>query len=122
MAIRDKTAAFLSQLGANVSPALAQVGGKAAQAGASAMGQFGNQLANMGAPVGAVTGLQTGGAALNAMGQAGQAMLGAGLLGAGALGLGAAGAAIARGNKQRKERLAGQNLGAQLGVQMPIVY
>ena len=122
MAIRDKAAAFLSQMGANVSPVLAQVGGKAAQAGASAMGQFGNQLANMGAPVSAVTGLQSGGAALNAMGQAGQAVLGASLLGAGALGLGAAGAAIARGNKKRKERMAGVDLGAQLGVQMPIVY
>jgi hypothetical protein len=122
MAIRDKTAAFLSQMGANVSPALAQVGGRAAQAGASAMGQVSNQLANMGAPVSAVTGLQSGGAALNAMGQTGQAVLGASLLGAGALGLGAAGAAVARGNRKRKERLAGKELGAQLGVQMPIVY
>ena len=121
MAIRDKAAAFLSQMGANVSPALAQVGGKAAQAGAATMGQVSNQLANMGAPVSAVTGLQSGGAALNAMGQTGQAVLGAGLLGAGALGLGAAGAAVARKSKQ-KPRVAGQNLGAQLGVQMPIVY
>jgi hypothetical protein len=121
MDIGNKAANLLSQLGANISPALTQIGGRAAQAGASAMGQLGNQLANMGAPVGAVSGLQAGGSALNALGQTGRAALGAGLLGAGALGLGAIGAAVARKGKQ-KDRMAGQNLGTQLGVQMPIIY
>jgi hypothetical protein len=137
MAIRDKVAAFLGQMGANVSPALNQVGGKAAQVGANVAQVGANVLADAGdaafrqgrllgavTPVlsGASNAMHAGSQALGNMGQAGQTALGASLLGAGALGLGAAGAAVAYGNKKRKERVAGQNLGAQLGVQMPIVY
>ena len=47
--------------------------------------------------------------------------VGAGVVGAGALGLGAAGAALLRKGKE-KARMAGRDLGTQLGVQMPIVY
>jgi len=137
MAIRDKTAAFLSQMGANISPALTQVGEKAAQVGANVAQRGANVLADAGdaafkqgrllgamtpALSGASNAMHVGSQVLDNIGQAGQAALGASLLGAGALGIGAAGAAIARGNKQKKERLAGQNLGAQLGVQMPVVY
>jgi hypothetical protein len=136
MAIRDKTAAFLSQLGANVSPALGQVGAKAAQVGANVAQGGANVLADAGDAafrqgrlLGAMTpalssvsnAMHAGSQALGNMGSAGQVALGAGLLGAGALGLGATGAAIARKGKE-KPRVAGQNLGAQLGVQMPIVY
>lgn len=83
------------------------------------MGQVGNQLANMGAPVGAVTPLQSGGAALNAMTPGAQTALGYGALGAGTLAAAAAAAAVQQQGKKKRARVAGQNLGAQLGVQMP---
>jgi hypothetical protein len=49
-----------------------------------------------------------------------QTMLGYGALGAGTLAAGAAAAAIS--NVGKKKRMAGQNLGAQLGVAMPPQY
>jgi hypothetical protein len=115
MAIRDQAAAFLSQL----NPAMQAAGSDIARKGASAMGQFGNQLANMGAPVGVATGLQSGGAALNAMGPGAQTALGYGTLAAGTIATGATAAAVSQLGKKNRERLAGKNLGAQLGVQMP---
>lgn len=49
-------------------------------------------------------------------------MLGAGALGAGVLGAGALGlAAVKAGKKSKEERMAGHNLGQQLGVNMPRV-
>jgi hypothetical protein len=56
------------------------------------------------------------------MGPGAQTALGYGAAGAGALAAGAAAAAVMRAHKDKKERMAGQNLGAQLGVQMPGVY
>lgn len=133
MAIRDKAAAFLGQLGAQVGPALGQIGSAVGTAVAGNPG-----LAQMAVTPSGVahrvdipptTGL------LGAVGlpqaahsvqyhmqkpQVAQAV-GAGVVGAGALGLGAAGAALSRRGKE-KPRMAGRDLGAQLGVQMPIVY
>ena len=126
MEIRDKAAAFLGQLGANVSQMPIKIGSKVTQAGASAMGQLSNQIANSdafaNAQMNAMTGLQAGGAALNSMGPRGLGAIGGGLLGLGAgvgIQAGAAAAGIMQARKGKKERLAGQNLGAQLGVQMP---
>jgi hypothetical protein len=136
MAIRDKAVAFLTQLGANVSPVLGQVGAKAAQVGSNVAQSGANVLADAGDAafkqgrlLGAMTpglssvsnAMHSGSQALGNMSPTGQTAIGAGLLGAGALGLGAAGATLARKGKD-KPRVAGQNLGAQLGVQMPIVY
>ena len=103
-----------------------KIGSKVTQAGASAMGQLSNQIANSdafaNAQMNAMTGLQAGGAALNSMGPRGLGAIGGGLLGLGAgvgIQAGAAAAGIMQARKGKKERLAGQNLGAQLGVQMP---
>jgi hypothetical protein len=120
MAIRDKAVAFLSQL----NPAMQTGGANIGQLGANVLQQGANVLADASDRF-----LPNASNMLNASSQnllnmrpGAQAALGYGALGAGALTAGAAGAALARGNKKRKERLAGQNLGAQLGVQMPIVY
>jgi len=134
MAIRDKAAAFLGQLGAQVGPKLGQIGSAVGTAVAGVPGKaqmaqdpFGGYHRQVIPPTHGL---------LGAMGlpQVAQNMqvqmlnpqvaqnVGAGVLGAGALGLGAAATAIARGNKKRDERMAGRDLGAQLGVQMPIVY
>jgi hypothetical protein len=125
--VRSSTADFLRGLGiqqpniaGSVGQVAQQVGRQAVQKVAPMMGQVSNQFANMGL-TGAATGLQAGGAALNSMGAGGLSTLGGGLLGAGVLGAIGAGAALAHKSKQ-KERMAGQNLGAQLGVQMPGAY
>jgi hypothetical protein len=131
MDIRDKTAAFLGQLGAKVGPQLGQIGSAVGTAvagvpGKSQMAQDpwgGHHRQVIPSTQGLLGAIGMPQAAQNVQvqmlnPQVAQAV-GAGVVGAGALGLGAAGAVIARGNKKRKERLAGQNLGAQLGVQMP---
>ena len=133
MAIRDKTAAFLGQLGAQVGPKLGQIGSAVGTAVAGvpgkaqmAQGPFGHYREVIPPTHGLLGAMGLPQAAQNVQVQMLNPQVarsvGAGVVGAGALGLGAAGAAIARGNKKKKARLAGEDLGAQLGVQMPIVY
>lgn len=132
MAIRDKAAAFLGKLGAQVAPGVQTVGANIAGQGAGILQQGANVLADAGDAAfrrGGVTGnvqlplsgasnmLHAGSQNLLGMGPGGQTALGYGGIGTAALAAGITGA-----RKKRKERLAGQNLGAQLGVQMPIVY
>jgi hypothetical protein len=130
MAIRDQVAAFLSQL----NPAMQAYGADIASKGAGILQKGANTLATTGVAaslqnpligktvpglVNASNLLYSGGQSLGGLNPNQQTALGYGAVGAGALGLGAAGATVARGNRKRKERLAGQDLGAQLGVQMP---
>jgi hypothetical protein len=139
MAIRDKAAAFLGKLGAQVTPAAQTVGAGLARQSAGILQQGANVLADAGDAAfrrGGVTGnvqmplsgasnmLHAGSQNLLGMGPGGQTALGYGGIGTAALAAGTAAAAagITGARKRRKERLAGQNLGAQLGVQMPIVY
>ena len=137
MAIRDKTAAFLSKLGAQVTPVAQTVGADLARQGAGILQQGANVLADTGDAAfrrGGLTGnvqppltgvsnmLHTGSQNLLGMTPGGQTALGYGGIGTAALAAGTAATGIAGARKKRKERLAGQNLGAQLGVQMPIVY
>jgi len=137
MAIRDKTAAFLGKLGAQVAPGVQTVGADLARQGAGILQQGANVLADAGDAAfrrGGVTGnvqlplsgasnmLHAGSQNLLGMGPGGQTALGYGGIGTAALAAGTAAAGITGARKKRKERLAGQNLGAQLGVQMPIVY
>lgn len=71
-------------------------------------------LGAMGMPQAALN-MQTAMANPNAARALGAGAIGAGILGAGALGV----AAANQMRKKEKERMAGQDLGAQLGVQMP---
>jgi hypothetical protein len=133
MTIRDKAAAFLGQLGSQVGPKLGQIGSAVGTAVAGvpgkaqmSQGPFGHYREVIPPTHGLLGAMGLPQTAQNVQVQMLNPQVaqnvGAGVVGAGALGLGAAGAAIARGNKKRKARLAGQDLGAQLGVQMPIVY
>ena len=137
MAIRDKTAAFLGKLGAQVAPAVQTVGADLARQSAGILQQGANVLADAGDAAfkrGGVAGnvqpplssasnmLHSGSQNLLGMGPGGQTALGYGEIGAAALAAGTAAAGIRGARKKRKARLAGQELGAQLGVQMPIVY
>jgi len=144
MAVIDKAAAFLSQLKglpqamgsavSQVNPAMQTVGSDIARQGASALQQGANVLAGVGDAAfrrGGVTGnvqpsltnvsnmLHAGSQNLLNMGPGGQTALGYGGTGVAALAAGTAATGIMRARKDKKERLAGQNLGAQLGVQMP---
>ena len=133
MAIRDKAAAFLGQLGAQVGPTLGQIGSTVGTAVAGTPGKAKAAIDAYGVAAKFIEPPTTG--LLGAVGlpQLAQRLqynlqdpmiakaIGAGVVGAGALGLGAAGAAISRRGKE-KPRMAGRDLGAQLGVQMPIVY
>lgn len=137
----ERTSAFLSQL----SPVVKEAAGnsmsqmrtfvkQAQQPTAQFLGQVGTATGSMLSGTPTPTTYQGGinpGGLLGAVGMKGAAsqlqaamqnpqtaqMLGAGVLGAGVLGLGAAGVAAAMAN--RRGRKAGQNLGAQLGVNMP---
>ena len=138
MAIRDKAAAFLGQLGAQVNPAMQTVGTGLAQQGSGILQQGANVLADAGDAAfrqggmmgnvqlplsGASNMLHAGSQNLLNMAPGGQVALGYGGLGtAAALAAGTAAAGVSAARKNKKERLAGKNLGAQLGVQMPIVY
>ena len=133
MAIRDKVASFLGQLGAQVGPKLGQIGSAVGTAVAGVPGKaqmaqssFGHHREIIPPTYGLLGAMGLPQAAQNVQVQMLNPQVaqnvGAGVLGAGALGLGATGAAIAYGRKKKKERVAGQNLGSQLGVQMPIVY
>ena len=142
MAVIDKVAAFFSQ----TSPATAMetLGAGIARQGASALQQGANKFATTGVAVSlldqamkakqnpligkAASGLasasnllHSGGQSLGNMSPSQHTSLGYRTVGAGLLGLGAADLyAVARqSRKDKKEHLAGQNLGAQLGVQMP---
>jgi hypothetical protein len=133
MAAIDKAAAFLSQL----NPAMQASGANIAQLGANALQQGANKFATTGVAASlqnpligkAVPGLvnasnllYSGGQSLGNMSPGQQTALGYGAVGAGALAAGAAGAAAVRAHKGKKERMAGRDLGAQLGVQMPGAY
>ena len=134
MPIRDKVAAFLGQLGAQVGPTLKQIGSTAGTVVAGVpgkaqmtLGPFDRYYREVIPPTYGLLGA----VGLPQVAQNVQVQMlnpqvaqnvGAGLLGAGALGLGAAGAAIARKNNQKKERFAGQKLDAQPDSQVPIVY
>ena len=137
MTIRDKAAAFLGQIGAQVGPAMQATGANLAQQGSGILQQSANMFAEAGDAAfrrGGMMGnaqlplsnasnlLHAGSQNLLGMGPAGQTALGYGGIGAATLAAGAAAAGIAGARKNKKERLAGSELGAQLGVQMPIVY
>jgi hypothetical protein len=143
MAITDKVAAFLSKVKANAGT----IAGTSGTAAGEALGQIGTAtgalLSGMPAPttyygktnvVASEGGINPGGL-LGAVGMKGAAanlqaayqdprvaqMIGAGVVGAGALGAAGAGVMAHRAVKGHKARMAGQNLGAQLGVGMPSV-
>ena len=133
MAIREKAAAFLSQ----INPAMQSVGADIASQGAAALQKGANVLADVGDAAfrqggmlgrvqpplsGASNVMHAGSQNLLNLGPGGQAALGLGGIGTAALAAGTAATGIAGAQKKKKERLAGKNLGAQLGVQMPIVY
>jgi hypothetical protein len=134
MAIRDKAAAFLSQL----NPAMQTVGADIAGRGAGVLQKGANVLADVGDAAfrqggmmgsmqpslsGASNMMHAGSQNLMNMGPGGQTALGLGGIGtAAALAAGTAATGIAGAHKKKKERMAGRDLGAQLGVQMPIVY
>lgn len=137
MAVIDKAAAFLSQLGTKITPAVQTVGGDLARQGAGILQQGANVLADVGDAAfrrGGVTGnvqpslsnasnmLHAGSQNLLNMGPGGQTALGYGGIGTAALAAGTAATGIMRARKDKKARMAGQNLGAQLGVQMPGAY
>lgn len=130
MAVIDKAAAFLSQL----NPAMQTVGADIARQGAGVLQRGADKFATTGVAaslqnplisktvpglVGASNFLYSGGQSLGNMSPGQQTALGYGAAATGALAAGTAAAGIMRARKDKKERLAGQNLGAQLGVQMP---
>lgn len=133
MAIRDQAAAFLSQL----NPAMQSVGANIASKSAGVLQKGANVLADVGdvafkqggmmgrvqPPLsGASNVMHAGSQNLLNMGPGGQAALGLGGLGTAALAAGTAVTGIASAQKKKEKRMAGRDLGAQLGVQMPIVY
>lgn len=138
MAAIDKAAAFLSQL----NPAMQTVGADIARQGAGVLQQGANKFATTGVAVSlldqamkakqnpligntasglasASNLLHSGGQSLGNMSPGQQTALGYGAAAAGALAAGTAAAGIANARKGKKKRMAGQDLGAQLGVQMP---
>ena len=130
MAIRDKVAMLVSQL----NPVMQVAGANVAGSGANVLQQGANVLADAGDAAfkrgGAMSNVQpplssasnmlrSGSLNLLGMGPGGQTALGYGALGAGTLVAGATAGAVASQAKKKRARLAGQNLGAQLGVQMP---
>jgi hypothetical protein len=137
MAIGDRAAAFLSQVGSAINPSLQTFGANIASGGARTLQKGANVLADVGDAAfrqGGVMGnvqpslsnasniLHTGSQNLFNMTPEAQAALGYGGVGAAALTAGAAATGIARTRRSKKERMSGQNLGTQLGVQMPIIY
>jgi hypothetical protein len=124
-----------------VNPAMQAGGANIARLGANALQQGANVLANAGdaafkrsqmssftrSPAdvllsslpGVSNTLHAGSQNLLNMGPGAKTALGYGAAATGALAAGTAAAGIMRARKGKKERLAGQNLGAQLGVQMP---
>jgi hypothetical protein len=137
MAIGDRAAAFLSQVGAAINPGLQTFGTNIASGGARALQKGANVLADVGDAAfrqGGVIGnvqpslsnvsniLHAGSQNLFNMTPAAQAALGYSGAGAAALAAGAAATGIAHTRKNKKERMSGQNLGTQLGIQMPIIY
>lgn len=137
MAIADRAAAFLSQMGSNVTPMLAKVGGTAAKAGANVAQSGANLLADVGdaalrknkllgqmtaALPAASNALHASSQMLSNIGQTGQVGLGASVLGTGVLGVGAVAGLSAMQHQRYQQRKAGQELGAQLGVAMPPKY
>jgi len=130
MAVIDKAAAFLSQL----NPAMQTVGADIARQSAGVLQRGADKFATTGVAaslqnplisktvpglVGASNFLYSGGQSLGNMSPGQQTALGYGASATGALAAGTAAVGIMRARKDKKERLAGQNLGAQLGVQMP---
>ena len=107
MGVADKAATFLAGLQGQAAPAIQQLNQFAQKSGeqiantvATSFGQVHNQMQNM-APMG-------------------QMALGYGAMGAGLLGAAALAGSLRPGKQQ--QRLAGQYLGAQLGVPMPPQY
>ena len=137
MAIRDQVNAFLGQLGTQVGPAVQRVGKDLAQHGSGLLQRGANVLADAGDAAfrqggmmgrvqpslsGASNVMHAGSQNLLNMGPGGQAALGLGGIGTAALAAGTAATGIAGAHKKKKERVAGKNLGAQLGVAMPGAY
>lgn len=133
MSIRDQAAAFLLQLNPAVQSVGANIATKSAgvlQKGANVLADVGDAAFKQGGMIGSaqpsLSGmsnvLHSGSQNLLNLGQAGQAALGLGGIGTAALAAGTAATGVAGSGKKKKERMAGRNLGAQLGVQMPIVY
>jgi hypothetical protein len=130
MAIRDKVAMLVSQLSPMMQAAGANVassGANALQGGALALAGAGDAAFRQGGVIGnallplsgASNLLHSGSQNLLNMGPTAQTALGYGALGAGTLAAGATAGAVASQAKKKRARLAGQDLGAQLGVQMP---
>jgi len=121
-----------SRLNPTMRTAGADIAGKGArvlQSGANILADAGDAGLRRGNFVGAMTSplstasnlLHTGSSGLGGLSPQQQTMLGYGALGAGTIAAGATAYNAIRGKKE-KERMAGQNLGAQLGVVMPIQY
>ena len=130
MAIRDKVAMLVSQLSPVMQAAGANVAGMGANAlqgganelagGGDAAFRQGGGLGNVVLPLSEASNLlHAGSQNLLNMGPTAQTALGYGALGAGTLATGATAGAVANQAKKKRARLAGQDLGAQLGVQMP---
>ena len=133
MAIGDQVAAFLAQMKPAMQTLGADVAGRGAgvlQRGANVLADVGDAAFRKGGRIGSVQPplsaasnmLHAGSQNLMNMGQGGQAALGLGSLGTALLASGTAVGGIADARKKKKERMAGHNLGAQLGVQMPPAY
>lgn len=128
--------AFARQTGLNpvMQTAGADIAGKGSsvlQSGANILADVGDAAAKKSALLGQVTSpfvaasnlMHSGSQAFGNLGPRAQTALGYGALGAGTIAAGAAAGAVAQaGINKRKERMAGQNLGAQLGVGMPPQY
>ena len=132
MAIRDKVAMLVSQLNPVMQAAgggVAGMGAIALQGGANVLAGAGDAAFRQGGVIGNVQPplssasnmLRSGSLNLLDMGPGGRTALGYGVLGAGTLAAGATAGAVASQAKKKRARIAGQNLGAQLGVAMPIV-
>jgi len=133
MAIAGKVSEFLSRIGANAEATMENIG---MTAGRAVAGTPGGRIFNVDpsgvSTVGAVppTHGMLGGVGMPGMAERVQTgmmnpqiarSVGAGVLGTAAAGAAAAGVVANRARKARKARMAGQNLGAQLGVGMPNV-
>lgn len=138
--IQAKTQQFLSSIGAAVNPALQQAGGQAQQAMSNVFAAVPGSLQRTASQAGGIIPgameamnlpgaqavrqfQQSKGAVGNIPSLTASRALGYGAMGAAGLGAFGAGAVLgAQVGKKKKERLAGQNLGAQLGVGMPPAY
>lgn len=133
MNVAGKVSEFLSRVGANAGATMENIG---MTAGRAVAGTPGGRIFNVDpSGVSSVGAVPPTHGMLGAVGMQGAAekvqaglmnpqvarSIGAGVLGTAAAGAAAAGVVANRARKARKARMAGQNLGAQLGVGMPNV-